>query len=67
MSLRNATVFAIIGMALWTIRLALLLFTGISGVTGGFLPFNTLLVMLIEFVAALSMLVFFVVFYRSRP
>lgn len=66
MSLRNATVFAIIGMALWTIRLAMLLFTSISGVSGGFLPFNTLLVTLIEFIAVLSLLVFFVVFYGTK-
>jgi hypothetical protein len=67
MSLRNATLFAIVGMALWTIRLGLHLFTMISGVSGGFVPANAMLVALIDFLAAVSLLVFFVVFYGSRP
>jgi hypothetical protein len=67
MSLKSATLFAIIGMALWTIHLALLLLKTIAGVSGGYMPSNTLLVTLVEFVAALSLLVFFVVFYRSKP
>jgi len=41
MTLPNATVFAIVGMACWTIRLALDLITSISGVAGGFVPANT--------------------------
>ena len=67
MNIKSATMFAIIGTALWTIRLALHLFTAISGVSGGFLPANTLLAALIDFLAALSLLVFFAVFYKSRP
>lgn len=66
MTLRNAAVFAIVGMALWTIRLAMDLITSISGVVGGFVPANALLVSLIDFVAVLSLLVFFVVFHRSK-
>ena len=66
MTLRNATVFAIVGMALWVIRLALDLFNTISGVTGGFMPANSLLKSLIDFFAALSLLVFFVVFHKRQ-
>jgi len=67
MSLRNATLFAIVAMALLTIAVAMHLFTAIEGVSGGFLPMNTLLVALIEFLASLSVLIFLVVFYRKKP
>jgi hypothetical protein len=66
MTLRNATVFAIVGMALGTIHLALDLITGISGVAGGFIPANSLLKSLIDFLAVFSLLVFFVVFHRKQ-
>lgn len=66
MTLKSATLFAIVGTALWTIRLAMQFITAISGVAGGFVAANILLISLIEFLAALSLLVFFVVFYKSK-
>jgi len=66
MTLRNAAVFAIVGMALWTTRLALDLINSFSGVAGGIVPANSLLKSLIDFLAALSLLVFFVVFHRKQ-
>lgn len=67
MTLRSAAFFAIIGTGLWTLRLLMQLVTAISGVAGGYVAFNILLISLIEFLAALSLLVFFVVFYKSKP
>lgn len=66
MSLRNAAFFAIVGMALWTVLTAVGLVRTISGVADGILPAITLVTSLIQFVAALSLLVFFVVFQRSQ-
>ena len=67
MTLRSAAGLAIVGMALLTIRLTVNLITNISGVLGGFIPANALLVSLINFLAGLSLLVFFAVFYKSKP
>ncbi len=64
MSLRTASLFAIVGTALWTLRLAFVLITALNGVSGGFLAANVLFTSLIEFFAALTMLIFFVVFHR---
>jgi hypothetical protein len=66
MTLRNAAFFAIIGMALWTILMAANFRRNVSGVTGGFLPAMSLITSLIEFVAVLSLLIFFVVFHKSQ-
>ncbi len=53
-------------MLLWTIRMTIGMAKGISGVAGGFLPLNTLIVSIVDFLAALSLLIFFVVYYKSR-
>ncbi len=66
MTLRTAAVFAIVGTALWTIRLAMILITAISGVADGIAPANSLLKALIDFFAVLSLLIFFVVFHRKQ-
>jgi hypothetical protein len=66
MKLKNATCFAIVGTAAWTILAAVNLVRNISGVAGGFRPAITLLTSLIQFVAALSLLVFFIMFRRSQ-
>jgi hypothetical protein len=65
MSLKNASFFAIVGTALWTVLTAVTLIRNISGVAGGFIASITLLTSLILFVTALSLLVFFIVFRRS--
>lgn len=66
MKLKSATCFAIVGTTAWTILTAVNLVRNISGVAGGFLPAITLLTSLIQFVAALSLLLFFVIFRRSQ-
>ena len=66
MALRNAAVFAAVGMALWTARTAADLIISISGVLRGILPADALLTSLIQFIAALSLLVFFLVFRRKQ-
>jgi hypothetical protein len=67
MSLKNATCFAIVGTAMWTVLTAVILVRNISGVAGGFMAAITLLIPLIQFVTALSLLWFFIVFRRSPP
>jgi len=42
------------------------LINSFSGVAGGIVPANSLLKSLIDFLAALSLLVFFVVFHRKQ-
>lgn len=66
MSTKGAALFGIIAMLLWTIRMTIGMAKGISGVAGGFLPLNTLIVSIVDFLAALSLLIFFVVYYKSR-
>lgn len=51
---------------MWTVLTAVNLIRSISGVAGGFIPPITLLTTLIQFVTALSLLVFFIVFRRSE-
>jgi hypothetical protein len=65
MSLKSATCFAIVGTAMWTVLTAVNLIRSISGVAGGFIPVITLLTSGIQFVTALSLLVFFIVFRKS--
>jgi hypothetical protein len=66
MTLKNATFFAIVGVAVWTILLAVDFVVKLSGVARGFIAADALLASLIQFVAVLSLLVFFVVFRRSQ-
>jgi hypothetical protein len=66
MTLKSAAFFAVVGMALWTVRLALTFFNSLSGVLRGFAPAAALLTSLIQLIAVVSLLVFFVVFYRSQ-
>ena len=64
--MKNAALFAIVGTALWTIHLLLHVITNLTGVSGSFVPVNTLIGSLVDFLAALSLLVFFAVFYKSK-
>jgi hypothetical protein len=66
MSLKNAACFAIVGTAAWTVLTAVNLVRNISGVAGGFVAPISLLNTAILFVAALSLLVFFVVFRKGQ-
>ena len=64
--MKNAALFAIVGTVLWTIHLLLHVITNLTGVSGSFVPVNTLIGSLVDFLAALSLLVFFAVFYKSH-
>ena len=66
MSLKSAAFFAIIGTALWTALTAVNFVRIISAVASGIAPAVNLATTLIQFVAALSLLVFFGAFYRSQ-
>jgi hypothetical protein len=66
MTLRNAAFFALIGMVLLTVLLTLGLIVSVSGVVRGLIPAMALLTSLVEWVASLSVLVFFAVFHRTQ-
>jgi hypothetical protein len=66
MNLRNAAMFAIIGTALWAIVLGMSFINSLLALTRGIVAASATLTSLIHFVAALSLLVFFVVFHRSQ-
>ncbi len=66
MTLRNATLLAIVGVALWTILLAVDFIVNLSGVARGFIAVDALFTSLIQFAAVLSLLVFLVVFRISQ-
>ena len=63
MSTKSAALFALIAMILWTLRMTVGLIKSISGLAGGYVALNVTVVSLIDFLAALSLLVFFAVFY----
>ena len=66
MTLKYAAFFALVGMALLTVLLTVNLILNVSGVLRGFIPAVTLLTSLVEWVASLGVLVFFVVFHRTQ-
>jgi hypothetical protein len=66
MKLRNAALFALIAVALWTLLLAIELIRNTSGLAGGFVSASAFLASLIRFLAALSLTVFFFVFHRAQ-
>jgi hypothetical protein len=66
MTLKNATCFAIVGTAAWTVLTAIDFLRNVSGVMRGFIPAMRLVTSFIPLVAALSLLVFFVAFRRSK-
>ena len=65
MTIRNAALFALFGMILLTVLLTVNLFNDFSGVARGFIPAMTLVTAVIEWLASLSLLVFFAVFQRA--
>jgi UPF0716 family protein affecting phage T7 exclusion len=66
MNLKSAAFFAIIGTALWTVLTAVNFVRSVSAVASGLAPAVNLVTTLVQFVAALSLLVFFGAFYRSQ-
>jgi hypothetical protein len=66
MTLKNAAFFALVGMLLWTAVLTVRLIINVSGVVNGVVPAVTVLTLLMEWVASLSLLVFFAVFQKSQ-
>ena len=66
MNLKSAAFFAIIGTALWTVLTAVNLVRSVSAVAAGLVPAVNVVTTLVQFVAALSLLVFFGSFYRSQ-
>ena len=66
MSLKSAALFALVGMILLTVVLALGLIREISAFTSGAIAANAMLVLLIHLLASLSVSVFLYVFYRAQ-
>ena len=66
MTLKNAACFAIAGTAAWTVLTVINFLQNISGVMRGFIPAMRLVTSGIPLIAALSLLVFFVVFSRKQ-
>jgi hypothetical protein len=66
MTLKNAALFALVGMVLLTVLLTVNLVENLSGVLRGFIADVALLASLIEWLASLAVLVFFVVFHRTQ-
>jgi len=65
MSTKSAALFALIAMILWTLRMTVGLIKSISGLAGGYVALNVTVVSLIDFLAALSLLIFFAVYYSK--
>jgi len=65
MSTKSAALFALIAMILWTLRMTLGLIKSISGLAGGYVALNVTVVSLIDFLAALSLLIFFALYYSK--
>ena len=66
MTLKSAALFALVGMALFMVLLTVSLIINVSGVVRGFIPAMALLTSLIQWVAGLSLLLFFAVLHRAQ-
>ena len=66
MSLKSAALFALVGMILLTVVLALGFIRDISGFTAGAIAAMAMLVSLIHLLAILSVTVFLYVFYSKQ-
>ncbi len=67
MNLRTAAFVALVGMALSTVLTGINLVRAIAAVASGIAPAVNLLTTLVPFIASLGLLIFFGVFYNSRP
>ena len=66
MTLRTASVIAIVGTALWVILLAANFINSVIALSRGVVAASATLTSLIHLLAALSILIFFAVFHRSQ-
>ena len=66
MTLKNAALFALVGMILLTVLLTVNLIENLSGVLRGFIAAVALLASLVEWLASLAVLVFFAVFHLTQ-
>jgi hypothetical protein len=66
MTLKSAAFFALIGMALLTVLLAVGFIRDISAFTSGAIAANAMLVSLIHLLASLSVTVFLYVFHKAQ-
>ncbi|MGA3075267.1 MAG: hypothetical protein ABSG56_16390 [Bryobacteraceae bacterium] len=66
MTLKNAAFFALIGMALITILLAVVFIRDVSALLAGAIAAITVLTSFIHLLASLSVAVFFYVFYKAQ-
>ncbi len=67
MTLKSAALFALIGMALLTIMLAVGFIRDLSALLAGAVAAVTALTSFIRLLASLSVAVFFYVFYKAQP
>ena len=66
MTLKQAAFLALSGMALLTVLLTAHLISDFAGVARGIIPAVTLLTSLIDWLASVSVLLFFAVFYKKQ-
>jgi hypothetical protein len=67
MTLKNAAFFALIGMTLLTVVLAVVFIRDVSAFVAGAIAAMAFLVSLIHLLASLSVTVFLYVFYKAQP
>ncbi len=66
MTLKQAAFLALSGMALLTVLLTAHLISAVAGVARGIIPAIALLTSLIDWLASVSVLVFFAVFFKRQ-
>jgi hypothetical protein len=66
MRLKNAALFALIGMILLTILLAVIFIRDVSSLLAGAIAAITVLISLIHLLASLSVTIFFYAFHKSQ-
>ena len=66
MTLKNAAFLALVGTAMLTVLISVNLLTDLSGVARGLVPYMAMLRSFVEWLASLSLLIFFAVFYRKQ-
>lgn len=66
MSLKNAALFACVGMVLLTVLLAVTLIRDVSALGAGAIAMTAFLVSLIHLLASLGVTVFLCVFYKAQ-
>ena len=67
MSLKSAALFALVGMILLTVVVALGFIRDVSAFSAGAIAANAMLVSLVHLLASLGVTVFLYVFYKKQP